>query len=295
MPAVAALAPFLFICLWSGAFIAVRAGLPDVSPLYFLSVRFAIAGSVLAVIVSLWQPRRWRELRGRWALTALAGVLMNGGYLSAAYLAMTEITGATMALVGSLQPILVAVLSGPLLGERFGWPQWLGFALGTGGVALVAGVNVLQLDTGAGMAWGLGSVSCMVVGTLLFARYAKGVPAAHANALQLLAAAVFCSVLTLVFEDVRVVWTPASVGTLLYLIFGVSLGGMGLYLYMLNRGAAGKVAANFYLTPGLTAVFGYGLLGETLPPTALAGFAMAMAGLWLVQGRAALAGRARRT
>ena len=89
----------------------------------------------------------------------------------------------------------------------------------------------------------------------------------------------------LLFEDVRVAWTPASVGTLLYLIFGVSLGGMGLYLFMLNSGTAGKVAANFYLTPGLTAVFGFVLLGETLPPTALIGFAMAMAGIWLVQGR----------
>ncbi len=286
----AALAPFVFICVWSGAFIAVRAGLPDVSPLFFLAVRFAIAGSLLALVVSFWQPRRWRELRGRWLLTALAGVLMNGGYLSAAYIAMTEITGATMALIGSLQPVLVAVASGPLLGDRFRPTQWLGFALGTAGVALVAGVNVLQLDTGPGMAWGLGSVSYMVLGTLLFARYSRGVPAAHANALQLLSAAVFCWALTFAFEDVHVAWTPASIGTLLYLIFGVSLGGMGLYLYMLNSGTAGKVAANFYLTPGLTAVFGFILLGETLPATALAGFAMAMLGIWLVQGRA---GRAR--
>ncbi len=281
----AALAPFLFICLWSGAFIAVRAGLPDVSPLFFLATRFVIAGTLLAIIVTVWRPYRWRELKGKWAVTALAGVLINGGYLSAAYIAMTEITGATMALVGSLQPILVAVLSGPMLGDRFRPAQWLGFALGTAGVALVAGINILQLDTGPGMAWAIGSVSCMVLGTLLFSRYSRGVPAAHANALQLLAAAVFCTFLTLAFEDVHVAWTPASIGTLVYLIFGVSFGGMGLYLYMLNSGTAGKVAANFYLTPGLTAIFGFVLLGETLPLTALAGFAMAMLGLWLIQGR----------
>ena len=291
----AALAPFVFICLWSGAFIAVRAGLPDVSPLYFLAVRFAIAGSLLALVLSLWRPGRWRDLRGKWAVTALCGVLMNGGYLSAAYLAMTDITGATMALVGSLQPIMVTVLSGPLLGDRFRPLQWLGFALGTAGVALVAGINVLELKTGAGMAWALLSVSCMVVGTLVFSRFSKGVPAAHANAVQLLAGAAVCTVLTLTVEDVHVAWTPASVGTMIYLIFGVSLGGMGLYLFMLNSGTAGKVAANFYLTPGLTAVFGFVLLGETLPATALVGFAMAMLGIWLVQGRAGRAGRTRRT
>ena len=36
-------APIAFICIWSGAFIAVRAGLPDVSPLFFLTIRFAMA------------------------------------------------------------------------------------------------------------------------------------------------------------------------------------------------------------------------------------------------------------
>jgi drug/metabolite transporter (DMT)-like permease len=87
------------------------------------------------------------------------------------------------------------------------------------------------------------------------------------------------------FEDVHVAWTPESIGTLLYLIFGVSLGGMGLYLFMLNSGTAGKVAANFYLTPGVTVVFGFLILGETLPSLAIAGFVAASVGIWLVQGR----------
>lgn len=285
----AAFAPLAFICLWSGAFIAVRAGLPDVSPLFFLAVRFAIAGSILALVLTVIQPRLWFGLRGRLGATVLAGVLMNGCYLGAAYLAMEHITGATMALIGSLQPMLVALLSGPLLGDRFQPLQWAGFCLGTLGVALVAGINLLALETGPGIYWGVGSVSAMVVGTLVFSRWARGVPAAHANAVQLLSAALFCGLLMLLFEDVRVAWTPASIGTLVYLIFGVSLGGMGLYLYMLNSGTAGKVAANFYLTPGLTAVFGFVLLGETLPPLAIAGFAAAMLGVWLVQGRRARA------
>jgi drug/metabolite transporter (DMT)-like permease len=281
----ATVAPLVFICLWSGAFIAVRAGLPDVSPLFFLAIRFAIAGTILALFLVAFQPSRWRDLRGRLAPTVLAGVLMNGCYLGAAYLAMQHVTGATMALIGSLQPLSVALLSGPLLGDRFRPRQWAGFGLGAAGVALVAGVNVLTLETGPGIWWALGSVGCMVAGTMVFMRWTKGVPAAHANAVQLLAAAVFCGIAMLLFEEPRVAWTLASLGTLAYLVFGVSLGGMGLYLYMLNRGTAGKVAANFYLTPGLTAVFGYVLLGETLPPPALAGLGAAMLGVWLVQGR----------
>ena len=278
-------APIAFICIWSGAFIAVRAGLPDVSPLFFLTIRFAMAGTFLVVVLSALQPRRWRDLKGKWRMTALAGVLMNGCYLGGAYIAMTEVTAATMALAGSLQPIMVAALSMPLLGDRFRGRQWLGFALGTAGVALVAGINVLELQNGTGMTWALVSVGSMVAGTLLFSRYARGVPAAQANAVQLLSGAVFCGVMMVLFEDVHVQWTAASLGTLAYLTVGVSLGGMGLYLYMLNSGTAGKVAANFYLTPGLTAVFGYVLLGESLSPLALCGFALASVGIWLVNAR----------
>ena len=281
----ATFAPIVFICLWSGAFIAVRAGLPDVTPLFFLTIRFAIAGLLLAVVLSALQPRRWRGLQGRWGVTALAVVLMNGCYLGAAYMAMTEVTAATMALAGSLQPIMVAALSMPLLGDRFIGRQWLGFVLGTAGVALVAGINVVELQNGAGMMWALLSVASMVAGTLLFSRFSKGVPPAQANAVQLLSGAVFCAVMMMAFEDVSVVWTAASLGTLVYLIFGVSLGGMGLYLYMLNSGTAGKVASVFFLTPGLTAVFGYLLLGETISPLALCGFAIASFGIWLVNAR----------
>jgi drug/metabolite transporter (DMT)-like permease len=99
---------------------------------------------------------------------------------------------------------------------------------------------------------------------------------------QLAAAAALCWLFVLLFETPRADWTPAAVITLLHLTIGVSLGGMGLLLFMLRTGTAGKVAANFYLTPGLTAVMGWLLLGEDLAPLAIAGFVVASAGVWLV-------------
>ena len=59
-------------------------------------------------------------------------------------------------------------------------------------------------------------------------------------------------------------WTPTAIVTLLWLALAVSIGGMGLFLYLMKAGAAGKVAANFYLTPGVTAVMGWLVLGESL-------------------------------
>ena len=210
---------------------------------------------------------------------------MNGAYLSCAYWAMLDISAATMALIGSLQPLLTAFLSGPVLGDRFRPLQWAGFLLGTAGVAIVAGINVVDLGNTRGVLWGVLSSISFVAGTLYYARFCKTSNLLKTNCVQLSAAAIFCWLLVLGFEEISVSITATAVWSFLYLTFGVSLGGMGLYLYMLKTGTAGKVTANFYVTPGLTAVLGWLILGETLSPSALAGFGLAMAGLWLVHGR----------
>jgi len=277
----ARVAPLAFILLWSMAFVAVRAGLPDVSPLYFLAVRFALATAILLAIAALWRLD-WTGLGKTWRHFVVAGVLINALYLSAGYLAMTEITGATLALIGALHPLFTALLSAPVLGERFRARQWLGVACGIAGVALVVGIDVDDLAQRAGVAWGLGAVVCLTAGTLYYSRYCRGIGLVQANTVQLAAAAVVTAAFALVFEDVRADWTPTALVTLGFLVCGVSLGGMALLLYMLKTGTAGRVAANFYLTPGTAAVLGWAILGEALSPLAILGFAIASVGVWLV-------------
>ena len=277
----AAVAPLLFIFLWSSAFVAVRAGLPDVSPIYFLSIRFTLAALILLLIAAATRPV-WHELAGRWQHFVVSGVLINALYLSGGYLAMARISGATFALIGALHPILVALLSIPFLGDRFTARQWLGFALGLAGVALVVGVNAGDATQLEGIGIGVLGLLCFVAGTLYYARYCRAAGLVLANMVQLGAAAVVCWLFVLLFETPRADWTPAALVTLLHLTIGVSLGGMALLLYMLRSGTAGKVAANFYLTPGLAAVLGWLILDEALSPAAIVGFAVASAGVWLV-------------
>jgi drug/metabolite transporter (DMT)-like permease len=277
----ARVAPLAFIFLWSMAFVAVRAGLPDVSPLFFLAVRFAIATAILLAIAALWRLD-WTGAGRAWRHFVVAGVLINAFYLSAGYLAMTEIAGATLALIGALHPLFTALLSGPLLGERFRAPQWLGVACGMAGVTLVVGVNLDDLGQRAGMAWGLGAVACLTAGTLYYSRFCRGLGLVQANTIQLAAAAAVTAAFALAFEDIRADWTPTALVTLGFLTVGVSLGGMALLLYMLKTGTAGRVSANFYLTPGAAAVLGWAILGETLSPLAILGFAIASIGVWLV-------------
>jgi len=278
--------PLLFVFLWSGAFIAVRLGIPDISPITFLAARFTLAGLILLPITffsGAWGG--WRDAARVWPHLVVAGILLNGAYLTAGYWALMDISAATMALIGSLQPLMTAFLSGPVLGDRFRPKQWLGFFLGTAGVALVAGINIVDLNHTEGVLWGVGGSACFIAGTLYYARFCKPSSLITANCVQLTTAAIFCWLVVLAFEEVHVAVTPTLIWSFLYLTLGVSLGGMGLYLYMLKTGTAGKVAANFYITPGLTALLGWLILGETLSLNVLAGFALAIVGLWMVHRR----------
>ena len=280
-PWLAPAAPVVFIVLWSSAFIGARAGLPHVSPLLFLGARFVLAALLLTAICLIWK-QDWRGMGRRWPHFVVAGILINGLYLSGAFVAMTHITGATMALVGSLHPLLTALLSGPLLGDRFRPSQWLGFVCGVGGVALVAGVRMGDFAQLEGMALGAAATVALVLGTLYYSKHCKGAPLIASNTVQLAGAAAVTLALMAAFETPHAAWTPEVLAALIYLAVIVSVGGMALFLFMLKTGTAGKVAANFYLTPSVTAVIGWLVLGEGLSAAAIAGFALASAGVWLV-------------
>ena len=64
-----ALVPAGFIFLWSSAYIVVRMGLPDMSPIASLALRFAIATIVLVVLAQEYlssSRRRWGSRSRCW-------------------------------------------------------------------------------------------------------------------------------------------------------------------------------------------------------------------------------------
>ncbi len=266
--------------LWSSAFVATRAGLAEVSPLVFLTARFALAALVLAALAALLRSD-WSAVRAVWPHLAVSGVLINALYLSGAYVALAHVDAATMALIGALHPLMTAVLARFVLGERLRFLQWLGFALGIGGVALVVGPAARAPGDLLGPLAGFLGVCSLAFGTVHYRKYCRGAPLRLANTVQLATAAATCAALTLAFETVRWSWSAPTLASLLYLALAVSLGAPVLLMLMLRHGEAGKVASNFYLTPGITAAMGWALLGEALPPTALAGLAATSLGVWL--------------
>ncbi len=190
---------------------------------------------------------------------------------------------AVMALLQSLGPMLIALSAVPLLGERLRSSQWLGLILGTVGVVMVVAPRALEGPAGwRAIALGLLGVAALAGGTIYFRRFCEGVPLLAAPTVQVAAGALVTVALALGLERMHAVWTAPAVTSVGWNVLAVSIGAMALYYYLLARGTAGRVAANFYLVPGTVAVAAWAVLGERLTPLAVLGFAIASTGVFLV-------------
>jgi len=280
-----ALVPVLFVLLWSSGFIGAKYAMPHAEPFTFLLLRFLCVIAVLLPLAlasgAAW-PASWREA----GHIAFAGFLVQGVYLAGCFAAFKlDVPAGTVALIVGIQPLLTAAVVGPLLGERVGPRQWLGLVLGLLGVALVVS-RTLDLD-GVGRIGLFASLVALLgitAGMLYQKKYCAALDLRTGAFIQYASAGLLMALLSALFERQHIEWTPELVLALLWLSLGLSLGAVFLLYVMIRRGAAARVASLFYLVPPMTALFAYFLLGETLAPTAIAGMALAAAGVALVNG-----------
>jgi drug/metabolite transporter (DMT)-like permease len=275
-------APALFILLWSGGFTALKAGLADAEPITYLALRY---GVVLAVLTPLFLRLRPPLPRSpvEWGHQAVIGVLVQTLYFGLAYLAMRlGVSAGLQALIVSLQPLLVGILTPRLVGERVGWVQWLGLLLGIAGAGVVI-VSRSEVDvaSAAGILCSFGALFGMTAGTLYEKRFGVAQHPVISNLIQY--AVGFAAVLPLAWalEDMRVSWTGPMVAALLYLAVGNSLVSVTLLLAMIRRGEASRVSALMFLVPPVAALIAWLLIDEAMPPAAWMGMAFAAGGVAL--------------
>ena len=275
--------PGLFVLLWSTGFVSAKYGLPYAEPLTFLLLRFAL---VLALMLPLSLAMRavWPRTRSQLAHVAVAGVLMQAGYLSGVFCSIhLGMSAGVSALIVGIQPILTAFASAPLFGERLRARQWMGLVLGFGGVLLVVlGRTVLSGITPATLALSVLALVSVTAGTLYQKRYCGAVDLRTGSVIQFCAAGLVLLPFALAFETMQVHWTKEFMLTLGWLVLVLSIGAISLLYILIRNGAATTVASFFYLVPPCTALMAYLMFGETLNALAMTGMALAAIGVALV-------------
>jgi drug/metabolite transporter (DMT)-like permease len=274
-------APGLFVVIWATGFIVARLVAPHAEPLTFLTARFA--GTIAALTAfALVAGARWPADARGWRDALVAGALIQGVYLAGVFWAVRHgLSAGIAALVASLQPLLTAALSRPLLGEAVSGRRWLGILVGFAGAGLVVAPKLGAADGVPPVALGacLMGMAGITLGTIWQKRTAAAVDLRTNAAVQFLGGALVVVPLALAFERGEFDGAlPLWLG-LAWAVLGLSIGGILILLWLIRRGAVAGVAALFYLVPPVSAGMAYLLFGETLAPVQLVGMAVAAAGV----------------
>ena len=283
------LAPLVFVLVWSTGFIGARIGTRYAAPFTVLAIRLSIASIALALLTvafkSAW-PRQTIDYRR----SVVIGILLHAGYLGGTFVAVDlGLPVSVSALVVSLQPVLVAALSKPVLGEQLIIRQWVGVALGLIGVIIVLTPGLMHQGA---TTYSVGAVTAAIVSllstttaTLMQKRYGGSIPMLAGTSVQYAAAAIVLVIAAALFENFQVNWTPQFVGILSWMIGALSIGAVLLMFWLLRRGTAAGFSSLYFLVPPVTAVMAYLLFGEHLPAVALIGLGVRSLGVLLVRER----------
>lgn len=277
-------APALFVVLWSTGFIGAKMGLPYAEPATFLAIRFFAVAAILAVVAGL-TGAAWPDNHTDKAHIAAVGLLVHGIYLGGIFGGISlGVTAGDSALIVGMQPILTAVLVGPILGEAVRARQWIGFVIGTVGVTLVSWRYIDDLDsTLTGVVLCVVAVMGMSLGTIYQKRFCAQMNLLTGSCIQFLAAALFMLLIAVAWESGQVHWTGEFVFALGWLVIVLSLGAMTLLWLLVRAQAATQVASLFFLVPPVTALIAWPLFGETLTLKSVIGMGLVVLGILLVK------------
>ena len=283
-------ASILFVLIWSTGFIVARAMVPHGAPELILSARLTLTALLLGLVaLRTRQPLpRWPHLRRHLA----AGAMLHGVYLTVSWWAVDNgMPAGIMSLLGALQPLLVAVASVVLLGERLLARAWAGLAIAIVGVACVLLPAIER--TGAGgvpllpAIAGLLAVIGMAGGTLIQRGAIAGDGIWISGAVQNAGGAMVAIAAALAIGDMRWDNAPLLWGGLGWSILMLSAGGLSLLVSLVRTQGPTRPSMLLLLVPPLAAIEAAFLFGEKLGPVQIVGFALALGGVLLgrSQGR----------
>ena len=134
--------PFIFILLWSSAFITTKPIIDNSDPFSALAFRFSMV-AIGFFLFSVYTKQKVLINRKNFIESFFSGVLFHCLYLGGVFFSISKgMPTGIAALIVTLQPILTNALSGPILNEKVTIKQWFGVLLGFIGAILVLGLDI---------------------------------------------------------------------------------------------------------------------------------------------------------
>lgn len=273
--------PFIFILLWSSAFITTKPIIDNSDPFSALAFRFLIVAFGF-YLFSLFTKKKILISKKNFFESFFSGVLFHGFYLGGVFFSISRgMPTAIAALIVTLQPILTNALSGPILGEKVTYKQWLGVILGFIGAALVLGYDIGSNIPSVGLVATLIALFAITTSTIWQKKLSNNLPLSVSNMYQAIGGCCFHLIIIILFANPEINFSKTFIIAMSHQIFLVSFGAFTILMFLIKHNSASKTVSIFFLIPPTSAIMAWLFLGEILTIVDLVGFLITSIGVFI--------------
>ncbi|HYH49400.1 MAG TPA: EamA family transporter [Acidimicrobiia bacterium] len=273
--------------VWGVAFVGLKEVVAHGPPVTLAGARFVLGGALLLPL--LWRrahavaptERRVRPLNAREVL--LVALLQTTLLYGLGFLGIQRTTAGASALLLNTNPVMVALLAWPMLGERLRLSSAAGIVLAVGGVATVALGSGLGSPVGialllaAALAWASASIVIKRMGSVDLLRL---------SCLQMIVGGLPLLALGIVFEHRLPHPTPATWAWFAFLVVPATAVNFALWFRLLERYSATAMTSWLFLIPVFGVLSGAVFLDESIGWRIVVGGLLVVLGLVLTQRQA---------
>ena len=273
--------PFIFILLWSSAFITTKPIIDNSDPFSALAFRFALV-ALGFFLFSIYSKKKIIITRKNFFESFFSGVLFHGVYLGGVFFSISKgMPTGIAALIVTLQPILTNALSGPILNEKVSLKQWIGVLLGFSGAVMVLGFDIGTEIPTIGLVATVVALIAITTSTIWQKKLSNNLPLSVSNMNQALGGFIFHIIIIILFAEPYINFSTTFIIAMSHQIFLVSFGAFTILMFLIKKNSASKTVSIFFLIPPTSAFMAWLFLNERLSNLDLLGFLIATIGVYI--------------
>ena len=273
--------PFIFIILWSSAFVTTKPIIDNSDPFAALAFRFFVV-ALGFLVFSIYTKQKILTNHKNLLQSLFSGILFHGVYLGGVFYSVSiGMPTGIAALIVTLQPILTNALAGKILGEKVSFKQWIGVILGFLGATLVLGFDIGTSLPVIGVLASFIALLAITTSTLWQKKISNNLPLSVSNMYQAMGGCLFHIIIIFIFADPYINFTSTFLIAMSHQIFLVSFGAFTILMFLIKNNSASKTVSIFFLIPPTTAIMAWLFLNEKLNNLDLIGFAVATLGVYI--------------
>jgi len=273
--------PFIFILLWSSAFITTKPIVDNSDPFSALAFRFFFVALGFYVF-SIYTKQKLIVNQKNLIESVFSGVLFHGFYLGGVFYSISiGMPTGIAALIVTLQPVLTNALSGPILGEKVNKKQWTGVLLGFLGAVLVLGLDVGSNIPILGLIATIIALVSITTSTIWQKKLSNNLPLSVSNFYQAVGGCLFHILAILLISKPYISFTDTFLIAMSHQIFLVSFGAFTILMFLIKNNSASKTVSIFFLIPATSAFMAWLFLNETLTTLDIVGFVITTIGVYI--------------